>query len=127
MSKKHYIFTAVTLGSIAAVAAGVIGLTNLITKDRISQNEQKRIQKGIKEVFGDKAEIINEFKISDKNYDYLVYGYEVKNETDNINGYAIRTLGSNIYGKISLIVEAYVCSSTTTDNFPKINSCTDFS
>ena len=44
MSKKHYIITAVTLGSIAAISAGVIGLTNLITKDRIAQNEQKRIR-----------------------------------------------------------------------------------
>ena len=107
MSKKHYILTAVTLGSIAAVAAGVIGLTNLITKDRIAKNEQIRIQNGIKEVFGKDSEILNEFKISDKNYEYLVYGYEVKNETDNLSGYAIRTLGSNMYGKISLIVGVY--------------------
>ena len=107
MSKKHYILTAVTLGSIAAVAAGVIGLTNLITKDRIAKNEQKRIQNGIKEIFGSSAEILNEFKISDKNYEYLVYGYEVKNEADNLEGYAIRTLGSNMYGKISLIVGVF--------------------
>ena len=103
MSKKHYILTAVTLGSIAAVAAGVIGLTNLLTKDRIALNEQKRIQNGIKEIFGDEAEILNKFKISDKKYDYLVYGYQVKaNEKED--NYAIRTLGSNMYGKISLLV-----------------------
>ncbi len=107
MSKKHYILTAVTLGSIAAVAAGVIGLTNLLTKDRIAKNEQKRIQSGIKEIFGDDAEILNEFKISDKKYEYLVYGYKVKTSDSDLDRYAIRTLGSNMYGKISLIVGVF--------------------
>lgn len=103
MSKKHYIITAVTLGSIAAISAGVIGLTNLITKDRIEKNEKQRIKNGIVEIFGENSEILNEFKISDKKYDYLVYGYQVKvNEKED--NYAIRTLGSNMYGKISLLV-----------------------
>ena len=103
MSKKHYIITAVTLGSIAAISAGVIGLTNLVTKDRIEKNEKQRIKNGIVEIFGENSEILNKFKISNKKYDYLVYGYQVKvNEKED--NYAIRTLGSNMYGKISLLV-----------------------
>ena len=111
MSKKHYILTAVTLGSIAAVAAGIIGLTNLATKDRIAENELKRIQNGIKEIFGKDAEILNKFKISDKDYEYLIYGYQVKNEAENLEGYAVRTLGSNLYGKVSLMVGVFENSS----------------
>ena len=104
MSKKHYIITSITLGAIAAVSAGIIGLTNLITRGPIAKNEQKRIKKGIAEIFGENAEIVNEFEINDKDYKYLVYGYEIKNDESEANKYAIRTLGSNTYGKVSLLI-----------------------
>ena len=104
MSKKHYIITSVTLGAIAAVSAGVIGLTNLITKGSIAKNEKARIQKGISEIFGENAEIVSEFAIKDNNYSYLVYGYEIKNDESGLDKYAIRTSGYNTYGKVSLLV-----------------------
>ena len=103
-NKKHYIITSITLGAIAAVAAGVVGLTNLATRDRIKENELKRIQKGIAEIFGDNAEILEEFTISDSQHKYLVYGYKIKNSEDTSDKYAIRTSGYNMYGKVSLLV-----------------------
>ena len=103
MSKKHYIITSITLGAIAATAAGVIGLTNFVTKDRIAKNEQEKGKAGIREIFGQNSEVLNSFSISNANYSYLVYGYQVKvNEKED--NYAIRTLGSNMYGKISLLI-----------------------
>ena len=101
-SKKHYILVSITLGAIAAVAAGVIGLTNLVTKDRIAENEQKRIQAGIVDIFGENAEIVEEFTV--KNQGYVVYGYQIKNDESELDKYALRTTGSNSYGKVSLLV-----------------------
>lgn len=114
MSKKHYIITSITLGAVAAVAAGVIGLTNFLTKDRIAHNEQVKIEKGIKAIFGNDSEILDEFTISDSNYKYLVYGYSIKNDDTGLNRFAIKTLGSNTYGKISLIVGV---SESSTHNY----------
>ena len=60
MSKKHYIMTAITLGAIAAVSAGLIGLANLVTKDKIAKNEYNKTMSGIASIFGEKAEIEKE-------------------------------------------------------------------
>ena len=37
MSKKHYLFTSITLGIIAACSALLVSLTNLATKEQIKQ------------------------------------------------------------------------------------------
>ena len=108
---KHYVLTSLTLGIIAASAAGIIGLTNFATKDRIAENEKQKIRDGIDSIFGTGSEILNEFEISDKDYNYLVYGYQVKNDDSGLNRYAIKTLGSNSYGKISLLVGVFENSS----------------
>ena len=100
--KKHYIITALTLGCIAAVSGGIIGLTNLITKDRIAQNEKNKINEGIVEIF-DKNAVASEEKSLTGVYKYVEYYYDVKNG-DELVGYAFRTTGSNMYGKISLLV-----------------------
>ena len=100
--KKHYIITALTLGCIAAVSGGIIGLTNLITKDRIIQNEKNKINEGIVEIF-DKNAVASEEKSLTGVYKYVEYYYDVKNG-DELVGYAFRTTGSNMYGKISLLV-----------------------
>ena len=57
---KHYVITAITLGLIGATSAGLIGLTNAITKDKIKQNEANNIQRGITEIFGQNSVILNE-------------------------------------------------------------------
>lgn len=99
---KKYIITGVTLGSIAAVAAGLIAVTNLVTAKKIKQNELDAISKGINEIF--ESGIIK----SEKDlggYKYVNYYYEVdyKKSELEMHGYAFRCEGSNMYGKISLI------------------------
>ena len=99
--KKKYIITAITLGAIAACSGALIGVTNLVTKDRIAQNEKNKINAGIVEIFGENASIWTSSEI--KNHKYVKEGYDV-----GINGYAsafaYKTTGSNAYGKISMIV-----------------------
>lgn len=98
MSKKHYIMTSITLGAIAAVSAGLIGLANLVTRDKIAKNEYDKTMSGIAAIFGDNAEIEKEYAI--EGYKYSNYVYEIKGGKN----YAFRTTGSNSYGKISLLV-----------------------
>ena len=95
---KKYIITAVTLGVIAAASAGLIGLTNLFTAKQIAQNEQNRIKAGIVEIFADDAEILEEKAVSNKELKYTNYEYTLN------KGVAFRTTGSNMYGKISMLV-----------------------
>lgn len=102
MAKKHYIIVSVTLGAIAASAAALIGLTNFITKNRIEENKKIKIQEGIAEIFGKEASIKNEYSIAKNDYQYVNYVYEI--QKDNVVGYAYKSEGSNMYGKISLIV-----------------------
>jgi len=99
---KKYILTGVTLGCIAAVAAGLIAVTNLITAKKIAQNEIDAVNKGIASIFGD-SEIKNEGKVS--GHDYVTYYYQVdyKNSELEMHGYAFKCEGSNMYGKVSLI------------------------
>ena len=99
--KKKYIVTSITLGLIAASSGLLIGLSNLITSERIVQNEIERVNKGIKSIFGEEAIISKEYDLS--GYQYVKYVYEVSN-VDNLIGYAFKTSGSNMYGKISLLV-----------------------
>ena len=61
--KKHYINTSITLGAIAACSAALIGLTNLVTRDRIAENEKAKIASGISEVFGDNSKVLEESNI----------------------------------------------------------------
>jgi hypothetical protein len=99
---KHYILTSVTLGAIAAASALLISASNMVTKDKIAQNEIDSINSGIAKIFGESAKILNEGKVEDSSYKYVSYYYEVKSNEDA--GYVIRTTGSNMYGKISLII-----------------------
>ena len=98
---NKYILTGVILGSIAAVAAGLIAVTNLITEEKIKQNEANKISAGITQIFGDSAVIKSEDDLS--SYNYVVHYYEVSNSNDEFLGYAFKSEGSNMYGKISLI------------------------
>ena len=102
-NKKHYILTSITLGAIAATSALLIGGANMLTRNKIAENELNRIYNGIAEIFGDSAAISSETSIEKDTYKYVEYVYEIK-VNDNESGYAFRTTGSNMYGKISLIV-----------------------
>ena len=101
MSKKHYIMTAITLGAIAACSAGLVAAANLVTRDRIAQNEYNKTMLGILEIFED-AEIEKEYAVND--FKYANYVYELSEDTSGNDRYIFKTTGSNSYGKISLLV-----------------------
>lgn len=99
---KHYVITAITLGLIGAASAVAIAATNAITRDKIAENEKNSIQSGIAEIFGQNSTILDEKPIDGADYTTVVY--TVKADGVESNQYAFRTDGSNMYGKISLLV-----------------------
>ena len=105
-SKKQYVITSITLGAIAAASAGLIGVTNLITRDQIAKNEKDRITAGITRIFGQNAQISSENDV--EGFQYLQHLYKITGEQE---GYAYRATGSNNYGKISLIIGFKLASS----------------
>ena len=101
-NKKKYIITAVTLGAIAACSGALIGVTNLVTRDRIAQNEKNKFNAGIVAIFGENSSV-SDINDEFKEYKYITNAYVV-NQNENNVGWAIKTSGSNAYGKISMIV-----------------------
>ena len=105
---KKYILTALTLGIIGAASAAIIGVTNMITRDKIAQNEIDKVNSGIVEIFGQNTTISGEKDINEAGlkgeYKYITYLYDVKDSSGNNIGTAFKTTGSNMYGKISLLV-----------------------
>ena len=106
--KKPFVIASITLGCIGAVSAALIGITNLVTRDTIKENEIKKINAGIVEIFGENASIsakqTNKEAGLKEAYTYVNTVYTVKDKNDNQLGYAFRTDGSNMYGKLSLII-----------------------
>ena len=101
---KKYLITAITLGCIAMCAGALIGATNLITKDHIAQNEVKKINASFVEIYGEGVTGTENESFNFNEYTYLKSQYEIFNSAGASIGMAYRTLGSNAYGKISLIV-----------------------
>ena len=99
---KHYVITAITLGLIGAASAVAIAATNAITRDKIAENEKNSVQSGIAEIFGQNSTILDEKPIDGADYTKVVY--TVKADGIESNQYAFRADGSNMYGKISLLV-----------------------
>ena len=98
---KKYVITSITLGIIAAASAGLIGVTNLVTRSQIKKNEENKIKAGIAAIFGENPEVLRNYEVS--GYKYTNYAYQVKSDTYS---YAFRTTGSNMYGKISCLRSA---------------------
>lgn len=106
-NKKHYVITALVLGGIGALAALLISLTNMITKDRISENEKKKIEQGLVEIYNKDTYFSDDIiSISDSSYNYLQGYYEAFNsqQKDNKIGYVFQASGKNAYGEITLLV-----------------------
>ena len=99
---KHYVITAITLGLIGAASAGAIGATNAITQKKIEENEKNKIQQGIAGIFGQNSTVLKDQAVEGEKY--TNYVYTVKMDGVSENQYAFRTEGSNMYGKISLLV-----------------------
>lgn len=107
---KKYILTSLTLGLISAGGALLIAGTNMITRDTIAKNEENKINNGILNLYKDypNPSISNDTDLSNEDYQYVNHIYYVNNNNGSNSyepiGYAFRTSGSNMYGKISLIV-----------------------
>lgn len=101
---KKYVLTAVTLGLIAMASGALIGATNLITADRIAENEVKKINASFVEIYGEGVTGTENESFNFNEYTYLKSQYEIFSSDGASIGMAYRTLGSNAYGKISLIV-----------------------
>lgn len=101
--KKKYIITSITLGVIAAASGALIGATNLLTRNQIAKNEKNKFNAGIASIFGENSSVF-ELEKEFKDYKYINESYDVKNSEDSQIGWAIKTTGSNMYGKISMII-----------------------
>ena len=105
---KKYVLTAVTLGLIAMTSGLLIGATNLVTAERIDKNNKLKIENGIKEVLktSDNPYIYEMDNGSLDGYKYLdkCYGVQAYKDTPSFVGVAFLTSGSNMYGKVSLII-----------------------
>ena len=101
---KKYVLTALTLGLIAMASGALIGATNLVTADRIAENEVKKINASFVEIYGEGTTGTENESFNYNEYTYLKSQYEIFSSDGASIGMAYRTLGSNAYGKISLIV-----------------------
>ena len=109
---KKYLVTAITLGVIAMTSGLLIAGTNLITRDRIAKYEENQINTGISEVFNNYQNAhytkIDEVEKSDTNkyvtQVYYISGIKQNETNETFAGWAFKTVGSNNYGKVSLII-----------------------
>lgn len=107
---KKYVLTSVILGTIAMCAGALIGVTNLITKDKITKNEQEKVASGLAVIYKVDEVVIKDEKDYSKdekeaqNLDYVEHSYTIADVSDKALGFAFRTSGYNDYGKITLIV-----------------------
>lgn len=101
-NSKKYILTAITLGVIGAASAALISLTNLVTRDAIEKNKIDKINKGLAMIYDENSKFSEANKI-DGDTKYLD-SYYVASKNDTKIGYVFQTTGSNMYGKISMLV-----------------------
>lgn len=99
---KKYLKVSLTLGLIAGGSALLIGLTNLVTADRIVQNQIKTENNGLSQVFSQENQEFSEVTLSE-DYSYVEKLWSVKSgETDL--GYIYKTAGKNSYGNVTLLL-----------------------
>ena len=81
---KKYVITSITLGLIAAASAGLIGLADLATKNKIEENKANKIKYGLQEIFGENATILDSKSVSKmteqigSGHKYLQYYYSME-------------------------------------------------
>ncbi len=100
---KKYILTSVTLGAIAASSALLIGLANMVTRDRIKQNEIAKTKAGLAEIYGSNAIYGDAIEINDKNYPHLLCYYPASID-EQVIGNVFKASGKNEFGDITLLV-----------------------
>ncbi len=102
-SLKKYLTVSLTLGIIAGGSALLIGLTNLLTADKIKENKVKKEENGLKQVFSNENQqfVTVEF---DSTFEYIEKIWQSKDKDNNDIGYIYKTTGKNSYGEVSLLI-----------------------
>ena len=101
---KKYILTSITLGSIAAISAGLIALTHLATHKKIDENNTLEFEKGITAIFKD-YQYDSVAEVEGVNFGESKTAkacYKVQNG-ESLVGYVLKSEGSNSYGKITML------------------------
>ncbi len=106
---KKFITIGLILGGMSAVAAGILGGVNLLTKKTIEDNDKKTsdvaLNKVLEKVFSDATSHSDDpKKINSEEYNYVLKEYEAYREDKSVLGYVYYTSGKNAYGSISLMV-----------------------
>ncbi len=100
---KKYLVVSLTLGIIAGGSALLIGLTNLLTADRIKENKVKKEENGLKQVFSDENQTFVTIEFS-TSFEYIEKIWQAKGADDKDIGYIYKTTGKNSYGEVSLLI-----------------------
>ncbi len=100
---KKYLVVSLTLGIIAGGSALLIGLTNLLTADKIKENKVKKEENGLKQVFTNEDQTFTTVSF-DTSFEYIEKIWQAKDGSDNDIGYIYKTTGKNSYGEVSLLI-----------------------
>lgn len=100
---KKYLVVSLTLGIIAGGSALLIGLTNLLTADRIKQNKVQKEENGLKQVFSDESQTFTAVEFS-TSFEYIEKIWQAKGKDNKDIGYIYKTSGKNSYGEVSLLI-----------------------
>ncbi len=101
-SVKRYLKVSLTLGLIAGCSALLIGVTNLITADRIQANKVKKEEDGLSNVFPDSDQEFVTLDF-DTSFTYVEKIWSVKSGEKDL-GFIYKTSGKNSYGNVSLLL-----------------------
>ena len=103
VSWKH----AFAVGGFLAALCGVLGLAiaggNLLTKDTIAANKNRREESGLKKVYGDAASYGEAIQIKENEFPTLTKYWTVK-VNEEVVGRVYATSDTNAYGTVSLLV-----------------------
>ena len=85
---KKFITIGLILGGMSAVAAGILGGVNLLTKKTIEDNDKKAQNTALKKVFSDAASYSDDPKeVNSEEYNYVLEEYEAYKEDESVLGY----------------------------------------
>lgn len=98
---NKYLHLTLVLFIISALSGILLGATNLLTKDKIAENQRIKIENGIKQIFPD---------ASYRNYEGFEKGkillnlYEVLDENEEVIGYVFNVNGPKAMDEINALV-----------------------
>ena len=106
---KKFLFTGLTLGLIAGISAGLVGVVNAVTAPVITKNNEQNAKGGLVQIYGGSAEDYAEDEtvkgyIDDSLLKYVTGVYTFQGEGENKGLKVIAGEGKNTYGEIGLYI-----------------------